>query len=323
MNRKSWINAASLPPDIAMTEVCPRDGFQNISTWIPTEIKTQSIDLLIDAGLKRLEITSFVNPKAIPQMADAGQVVAHVLQRNTRENLGLDIVALVPNLRGAQDAWHAGVRHISYVISASEQHNQANIKRTHADSLAELSAITTARPDMHVTLSMATVFGCPFAGAVSVDTVLRLLSEAVSRGIKDVTLCDTIGVASPVQTGELLSRVRNIHPLLDIGLHLHDTHGMALANTLVALTHGIRRLETAAGGLGGCPFAPGAAGNCATEDTVNMLWRMGVQTGIDQEKLLHAVAFIRQHLQTGITSHLSQARCYREFNFQTGNLCDE
>lgn len=321
MSHTQWIGGAEcgvpLPPSVELTEVCPRDGFQNICDWIPTETKQQAIDLLIDSGLTHFEITSFVNPKAIPQMADAQRIVEHVLRRNEEKGLGLDIVALAPNLRGAENAWNAGVRHISYVISAGEQHNLANINRTHKASLADLAEITSAYPDMHVTLSMATAFGCPFGGAVSPETVLWLLSEALSRGVRDVTLCDTIGVASPRQTGELLAKVRNINPLVDIGLHVHDTHGMALANTLVALTHGVRRIETAAGGLGGCPFAPGAAGNSATEDVANMLWRMGIDTGVDREKLLTAVAFIRQQIQPNLMSHLGQARGYEEFSFWT------
>lgn len=310
---------SSLPEKVSITEICPRDGFQNIKEWIPTELKIQVIDLLIDSGLRNFEITSFVSPKAIPQMADASSIAAHVLQRMKKEKLALDAVALTPNLRGAIAAWEAGIRHISYVISASAAHNKANINRTHQESLNDLSAIVATYPDMHVTLSMSTVFGCPFDGGVPVSQVLWLLEQALERGVRDVTLCDTIGVASPIQTAEIIDAICEQFPTLDIALHMHDTHGMALANILVGLQHGIRRFETAAGGLGGCPFAPGAAGNAATEDVINMMHRMGVKTGVDLELELKASAIIRQHIQQNLMSHLAGSRSYAEHTFWQRN----
>lgn len=304
-----------IPGKVGITEICPRDGFQNIKEWIPTELKIQVIDLLIDSGLRNFEITSFVSPKAIPQMADAASIAAHVLQRIEKEKLPLDAVALTPNLRGATTAWEAGIRHISYVISASAAHNKANINRTHEESFNDLAAITATYPQMHVTLSMSTVFGCPFDGGVPVKQVLWVLEQALARGVRDVTLCDTIGVASPFQTGEILDAIAREFPKLDIALHMHDTHGMALANILVGLQHGVTRFETAAGGLGGCPFAPGAAGNAATEDVVNMMHRMGIETGVDLEKELKASALIREHIQRNLMSHLAGSRSYAEHTF--------
>ncbi len=308
-----------LPDRVTLTEICPRDGFQNIKTWIPSETKLQVIDRLIDAGLRSFEITSFVSPKAIPQMADAADVSAHVLKRIARDNLELDAVALAPNLRGATAAHAAGLSHISYVISASAAHNKANINRTHEESLADLDTIVKTYPGLHVTLSMSTVFGCPFVGAITVEQVLWLIEEGVKRGARDVALCDTIGVANPLQTAVLIDAVRATFPTLEIALHMHDTHGMALANMLVGLQRGVTRFETAAGGLGGCPFAPGAAGNAATEDTVNMLHRMGVATGVDLARHLRAVELIGEKIQPNLMGHLANARSYSEFDFWPKN----
>ena len=305
-----------LPPFVQVTDITGRDGFQNITQWIPTETKIAVLDLIAAAGLTKMEITSFVSPKAVPQMADAAQIVAHV-----RENFPqVAIVALTPNLRGAENAVKTGVPEISYVISASAAHNKANINRTHEESLNDLANITTAFPDLKVNLSMSTVFGCPFDGETPVAQVLWLLEEALERGAKSVSLCDTIGVANPVQVKYVISVLREKHPDIPMALHLHDTHGMGLANTLAALEAGVDRFETAVGGLGGCPFAPGAAGNTSTEDMVNMLHRMGLSTGITLEKLLLAAAIVKEKVNPGISGHLASARTYAEFCFFSAHM---
>ncbi|MCC8193826.1 MAG: hydroxymethylglutaryl-CoA lyase [Deltaproteobacteria bacterium] len=303
----------ALPQSVRITDITGRDGFQNVKTWIPTETKKAVLSQLVEAGVTAMEATSFVSPKAIPQMADAAEIVAHMLENHP----GVTLVALVPNLKGAQRAAECGVRHIAYIISASVAHNKANINRTHEESLADLAAIAEACPGLEITLSMPTVFGCPFTGEVMLDTVLYLLDESLKRGAAKITLCDTIGVANPVQVKHVVRGVLDRFPGRDIGVHLHDTHGMGLANTFAALEMGIDRFETAAGGLGGCPFAPGAAGNTPTEDTVNMLNRMGVRTGIDLEKYLRAVATVKDGVEAPLPGHLHAARTYAEFSFYT------
>jgi len=224
-------------------------------------------------------------------------------------------MALVPNLKGAQSAYTAGIKNVNYVISVSEAHNKANINRTIQASLAELDNIIQALPELHINLSLATTFGCPFNGEVPTKDILQLIQCGVDRGITAVTLCDTIGVANPMQTLGVISEVEQTFPSLSLGVHMHDTHGMGLANTLMAMSLGITRIETAIGGLGGCPFAPGAAGNLATEDLNNMLLRMGIQTGIDSIRYAEEVSFVQQKIQSTLLSHLSKARSYQEFSF--------
>ncbi len=308
------MSGCTMPKTVHVTDITGRDGFQNIKDWIPTELKLQVLDLLVEAGVRKMEGTSFVSPKAIPQMADAVEIAAHMREKHPE----VELVALAPNLRGAQNAVAAGVKEISYVVSVSAAHNKANINRTHEESLADLEAIRAACPDLRVNLSMSTVFGCPFSGEVPIDRVLWLVGESVKRGAASVTLCDTIGVANPAQVHAVLRAVNRDFPALPKALHLHDTHGMGLANTLAALEEGIDRFETAAGGLGGCPFAPGAAGNTSTEDMVNMLQRMGIGTGIDLEKFLMAVAVIKEKINPDIPGRLASARTYSEFCFFKG-----
>ena len=303
----------SLPKKVQVVDITARDGFQNVKEWIPTELKIQVLDQLAAAGVTKVEATSFVSPKAIPQMADAAEIVAHMRERHP----GVALVALAPNLKGAQKAAECGVGEISYVISASAAHNKANINRTHDESLADLAAIVAAYPDMAVNLSMSTVFGCPFDGEVPIKQVLWLLGEALKRGAKTATFCDTIGVGNPLQVQAVIAAVREAYPNLDFALHLHDTHGMGLANTLMALLSGVTRFETAAGGLGGCPFAPGAAGNTSTEDMLNMLHRMGIATGINLKQYLEAVGTVKARINPGIPGRLATARTYEEFCFHT------
>lgn len=300
-----------LPGRIRVTDITARDGFQNIKEWIPTEVKIEIIDALAAAGVTKMEATSFVSPKAIPQMADAAAIIAHM-----REKLPLvKLVALAPNLRGAENAARAGVPEISYIISASPAHNKANINRTHEESLNDLESITRTFPALTVNLSMSAVFGCPFDGEISIKQVVWLLEESVKRGAASVSLCDTIGVGNPVQVKAVVAAVREVFPTLPMALHLHDTHGMGLANTFAALEMGVDTFETAAGGLGGCPFAPGAAGNTSTEDMVNMMHRMGITTGVDLEKLLRAVAIVKEKVNPSIPGRLASARTYAEFCF--------
>ena len=298
----------NLPTEVEIIEVGPRDGFQNVKTQIATKIKLAIIDAMIEAGIGTMEVTSFVHPKAIPQMSDATEVAKHVLEKHS--GTGFRSIALVPNLKGAQTAYDSGLREITYVISVSEKHNLANINRTTKESLTELQNIITAMPDLKVRLGTATSFGCPFQGKINYDAVLSLIEAAVLIGVREVVLCDTIGVAQPLQVYELTKNVRKNFLEIPMVLHLHDTRGMALANTLAAMQAGITSFETSVGGLGGCPFAPGAAGNSATEDLLNMLQSMGIQTNITLKNYLKAVYLVRDHIQKNLTSHMVNACSY-------------
>lgn len=303
--------AEALPASIKVVDITGRDGFQNIREWIPTEVKKLVLDRLTAAGVTKMEATSFVSPKAIPQMADAAEIVAHMQENHPQ----VELVVLAPNLKGVQRAVSCGVKEISYVISVSTSHNKANINRTHQQSLDDLAAIVDAYPDVSINLSMSTVFGCPFEGEIPVPHVLKLIGECLERGAKTMSFCDTIGVANPTQVQDTVTAIRKAFPDLDFALHLHDTHGMGLANTFAALQVGVSRFETAGGGLGGCPFAPGAAGNTSTEDMVNMLQRMHVDTGVNLPRYLEAVATIREKINIGLSGRLAAARTYGEFCF--------
>lgn len=297
-----------LPKRVEIIEVGPRDGFQNIKTPIPTEVKHEVIAAVIAAGVKNIEATSFVHPKAIPQMADAAEVARAAVAR--READGLRLFALVPNLTGARKAYDCGLREVTYVISASERHNLANINRTREQSLQDLAGITAELPGLKIRLAAATSFGCPFAGPVAPGDVFSLIEAGLAAGARSVVLCDTIGVADPLQVHKLCRQFLDAFPGVPVALHLHDTRGMGLANTLAGLEAGITTFETAIGGLGGCPFAPGAAGNTATEDLLNMLRAMGVDTSIDLERYLAAVNIVKEKIQPQLTGHMASACAY-------------
>jgi hydroxymethylglutaryl-CoA lyase len=282
-------------------EVCPRDGFQNINEFIPTETKLKVIDGLVNSGFKKIQVTSFVHPKAVPQMKDAKEIAQTVIEKYPN----VDFTALVPNLFGAKAAYESGIKEISYVISASEAHNKENVRRTIEESFEGLAEIRNRFKDLTLKLDIATAFGCPFLGEVPVSQVLKMIGTALKIGVDYIFLADTIGVANPKQVGETLEAVKDKYPDRDFGLHLHDTRGMGLANVLVAIERGISTFESAAGGLGGCPFAPGAAGNIASEDLVNMLERMDISTGIDLNKLIDTTDFIKEKIKADLTGHLA------------------
>lgn len=284
---------------IRLIEVGPRDGFQNICELIPTQVKLEVIDLLVQAGVQDIMITSFVSPKAIAQMQDAQQVTQACLQRYPQCNLS----ALVPNLRGAQRAVDAGLRELTVVISVSPAHNMANVKRTPEESFEDLKGVLDACPQARVTLDLATVFGCPFLGEIGLDQVERAVQRGYELGIRDVDLCDTIGVAHPAQVRQYVTHLTQKFPQVSFGVHIHDTRNMGMANTLAAIECGITTVQAAIGGLGGCPFAPGASGNTASEDLVYMLHRMGYDTGIDFEKLLAAARYTHKHISGNYSGH--------------------
>ena len=300
-----------LPAKVTITEVGPRDGFQNVKTFIPTADKIAIIEGLIAAGLEKFELTSFVSPKAIPQLADAAEVCQTILAKYGDQIQGS---ALVPNLRGAQSAWDAGIREVACVISVSPSHNRANINRTHDESIADLAKMLESLPGMTVRVDLATAFACPFEGWVQPEAVGALAKRIDQLGVKKIVLADTIGVATPDRVYALSTYMRQNFPKVDLALHLHDTRGMGLSNTLAGLMAGITTFETSIAGLGGCPFAPGAAGNTATEDMVNMMRDMNIATGVSREKLIDVIGLVGEKVDAPINSHLAKAKLYECLN---------
>ena len=283
---------------IDIYEVGPRDGFQNLRTYIPLEEKLKIIDDLVASGIKHIQITSFVSPKAIPQMKDAAEVARICLEKYKN----VDFFALVPNLRGAQTAWEVGIRKISYVVSLSASHNKANINRTHEESCEELRKIMERYPELYVCIDLATAFGCPFEGKVPAEAVAAFMKDYVALGVHEFNLCDTIGVANPRQVREVIHVVRAAYPDLTLQVHIHDTRNMGMVNTLAAIEAGVDRIQSTLGGLGGCPFARGASGNLATEDIVYMLNDMGYDTGINFDELLAASRREKETITDGVFS---------------------
>ena len=269
---------------IDIYEVGPRDGFQSVSEYIPLDTKLRIIDSILDSGIRHVQITSFVSPKAIPQMQDAREI-ASICTGKYPDTL---FFALVPNLRGAQAAWETGIRQVSFVVSLGESHNRANINRTHAESFEELQKILKAYPQLDVCLDLATAFGCPFEGKKNEQEVLAFLRPYIDTGIRTVNLCDTIGIANPAQVRRTISSIQKTYPNLELQIHIHDTRNMGMVNTLAAIECGVSKVQSTLGGLGGCPYAPGASGNLATEDLVFMLSEMGYELGIDLKKLVQA-----------------------------------
>ncbi len=282
---------------IEVYEIGPRDGFQSVRDYIPLQTKLSIIEKIVEAGLKKIQITSFVSPKAIPQMKDAQELTVYCLEHYP----GVELSALVPNLFGAKKAAETGLKNISYVVSLSESHNRANTRRSHEESFEELRKILDELSEMEVCLDLATAFGCPFEGKKMPEEGAAFLRPYVELGIKTVNLCDTIGVANPAQVRETIAVINKKYPDLTLEIHIHDTRNMGMVNTLAAIECGIKTVQSTLGGLGGCPFAPGASGNLATEDLVHMLCEMGYKLGIDEQKLIEAARY-ESHLIDGIYS---------------------
>ncbi|MBN2809405.1 MAG: hydroxymethylglutaryl-CoA lyase [Deltaproteobacteria bacterium] len=288
-----------LPRAVRLVEVAPRDGWQSLVDYIPTEIKVELIDDLADCGFKEIEISSFVSPKAIPQLKDAGAVF-----RAIKRQPGLITAALVPNLRGLEPALAAGVDKIVFFISASNTHNRKNLGCAQKETLLEIQTMQQHLPDnLARRVSISNVFGCPYEGDIAFAAVVELVESLIGIGLLEITLCDTLGVATPDQVYNVSARLQELWPKVDFGLHLHDSCGRALACVIAGLQAGIDRYDTAAGGLGGCPYAPGAAGNLATEDLLFCLERMGIKTGIDSQALL-AVARRQARITRSSGSHM-------------------
>ena len=287
--------ASNSSPDVLISECGPRDGLQIIKQVMATEDKLHWIDALYAAGLREIEVCSFVPPKLMPQMADAAVVVEHALTLP-----GLTVLTLVPNLRGAEAALAAGAHKLTIPVSASEAHSLANVHKTRAQMVEEVRRIVQLRnecaPHMAIEANVSVAFGCTLQGPVPEDDVVRLTGELVAAGVDDSGLSDTVGYANPVQVKRLFKRV-----MAEIGgrtgaAHMHNTRGLGIANCLAAYEVGVRIFDSSLCGLGGCPHSPGASGNVVTEDLVFMFESMGVSTGIDMVKLIAAREVVKSGL---------------------------
>lgn len=282
-----------LPDKVRIREVAPRDGFQSWPEFVPTEIKLEVIKAVKAAGVTEFETTAFVSPKAVPQMADAGDVIKAAPRQ------GATHAALVPNLRGAENAVAAGVDQLNVVISASEAHNMANFRRPIADSMAALEPIfqLAHKNNVGVIGAVAVAFGCPFSGEVPVADVVKLIETYVNYGSEAIALGDTTGMATPLRIQQMVGALQDRFPDKPLSLHLHNNRGTGMANLLAGLQAGVTMFDAALGGIGGCPNVPQASGNLPTEDVVCMLEDMGVDTGINLEVLLEAARFLEKCLK--------------------------
>jgi hydroxymethylglutaryl-CoA lyase len=292
-----------LPPDVTLYEVGPRDGLQNESRMVPTDDKVKLIDALSLTGLRAIEITSFVNPKWIPQLADGGEVSRRIVRQPN-----LVYSALVPNRQGLDAAIASGMKEVAVFMSASETHNKKNINKTIAQTLSAFrdTVPPALAAGLRVRAYVSTVYGCPYEGAVDPGKAVELARALRELGCYQISLGDTIGVANPRQVRDVLSRVFAEIPKPEIAVHFHDTRGTALANILVSVEMGITTVDAALGGLGGCPYAPGASGNVATEDVVYMLEGMGVHTGVDLDRLVDCA-----RLASTLVGHEVPSKYYR------------
>ena len=288
-----------LPKKVQIKEVGPRDGLQNENQFISTDKKIEWINLLSNTGLSYIEITSFVNPKWIPQLKDAVEVA-----KSIKRNKNITYAALVPNMKGLESALEANVDEVSVFMSASESHNKKNINKTIDETFPVLKEVIdeAKRANKTVRGYLSTVFGCPYEGEVDENKVIDICINLFDMGIDELSLGDTIGVANPKQVEQFLLKIESYFPKEKIALHFHDTRGMALANILVAINLGYTIFDSSLGGLGGCPYAKGASGNVATDDLVYMLHEMGIETGIDFNSLLEAGAFIQKELDKFLPS---------------------
>ncbi|OGK87253.1 MAG: hydroxymethylglutaryl-CoA lyase [Candidatus Rokubacteria bacterium GWA2_73_35] len=297
-----------LPARVTICEVGPRDGFQIEPEFIPTDQKVEVVDLLSAAGVPRIEVTSFVHPKVVPALRDAEEVVARIRRRP-----GTRYAALVPNEKGAVRAVDAGVDAIHTVLSASESHNLANVNMTVAESIEKLRGVmqVAERARAHVACGISTSFGCPFEGDVPLARLESVVGRLVDIGARAIGLADTTGMANPRQVGEVLGHLMPRFPGIEWTLHTHDTRAMAIPNVLAALACGVTHVDASIGGLGGCPFAPGASGNVCSEDLVHCLHAMGVETGIDLDRLLAVSRRVQEIVGRTLPGQVVKAGTFR------------
>lgn len=280
-----------LPAMVQIREVGPRDGLQAEKNFVPTAAKIEMINRIFNCRIQLIEATSFVNPRAIPQLSDAEAVVAGI-----NRPAGSVVSALVGNQRGVQRAIRSRIDEVQVVISASEAHNQRNVNMRISESLQQLEEVVpkARQANIVVRAAIATAFGCPFEGQIPLKQIFWLTDKFRDLGIEQITLADTAGLGDPLLVGRLVGEVWNRHPSLQLALHFHDTRGLGLANSLAGLQAGVTIMEASLGGLGGCPFIPRATGNIATEDLVFMCSRMGVETNISLDRILDSARWLEK-----------------------------
>lgn len=298
----------SLPKEVTIIEVGPRDGLQNEKNQVETEVKLKFIKQLKEAGITEMELTSFVSPKWVPQMKDAKEIM-------TRADLAERSIVLTPNAKGVELAQDAGAKSLAVFVGVSNTFNKKNINRTTAESVEALTPVILKLKEENafVRACISTAFYCPYEGKIEVDDVIELCRQFVALGVDELSVADTIGMANPVESYELFTRLRQSFPSVLLTAHFHDTRKMALANIFAALQAGVDRFDSSAGGLGGCPFAKGATGNVATEDVVNMLNSLKIATGIHLDTLYHAIDTIAPHvshpIETGMYRLYQNEKC--------------
>src|SRR4029450_13282467 len=292
------------PKKVVLTEVGPRDGLQNEKANVGTVAKVNYIDMLTDAGFAQIEVTSFVNPKWVPQMADAWEVYKKIHKKK-----GARYIALVPNPKGMEKALTAHVEAIAVFTAASETFAKKNINMSIDESIETFKAVVDAAKASNIWVRgyVSTCFGCPYEGSVLPAKVVEVAEKLLKLGIDELSLGDTIGVATPTRVWELIALVKKKCPIDKIALHFHDTRGTALANVLAGLQSGVSKFDSSTGGLGGCPYAPGAAGNVATEDLVYMLNGMNIETGVNLDKVVEASRKISQLVGSPLPSRYLQS----------------
>lgn len=294
---------SDLPARISVREVGPRDGLQNEDP-VPTKAKIELVDALSRTGVRRIEAVSFVHPRAIPQMADADDVWTGI-----KRDPDITYSALVPNLRGAIRALDAGCLEIEVVVSASDTHNLANVNRTTAQSLDEIAQIIALahERDARCYVTVSTAWGCPYEGEVPIERVVKVAQRAVADGADGLSYGDTTGMATPTRVVEIVGETRMAMPDTALNLHFHNTRGTGLANVLAALQLGVTDFDASVGGLGGCPYAPGASGNIATEELVYMVEDMGVDTGIDLDAMIEVATAAEKLVEHTLPSQVLRA----------------
>jgi hydroxymethylglutaryl-CoA lyase len=290
--RRELAGIMHVPSHVKIREVAPRDGFQSLRDFIPTDQKVQIIEAVSQAGVCEIEATSFVSPKAVSHLRDAAELMARVPRK------GNTYAALVPNFKGAQNAVHSGVDKLVVVISATESHNQENIRRSIKESLDDLDSIFTMAKESNVAVmgAIAVSFGCPYQGDVPEEDIFKIVKEYLERGATAIILADTTGMGTPARVDRMVREFQSVFPGTDYVLHFHNNRGTAMANLFAAILAGATSFDTSLGGIGGCPYVPQAAGNLPTEDVVYMLEDMGIRTGIDLEGIIRAAQLLEKIL---------------------------
>ena len=297
-----------MPTRIFFNEVVTRDGFQNEPAFVETADKVALIDELSQCGFAKIEVTAFVSPKAIPMLRDAEEVMGRITRR-----AAVQYTALVPNVRGAERALEARADELNLVMSVSQTHNLANLRMTREKSFAAIKEVVTqVNGQVPINVSLSTAFGCPMQGQIELNEVMDWARRFADLGVRGLTLCDTTGMANPRQVRLLADAVVSSLGRLELTMHFHNTRGMGLANVLAAVESGITSFDGSLGGLGGCPYAPGASGNICTEDTIHMLQTMGLETGVDLERVIHLARAL-----PGLVGHPTPGQLA-----QAGRACD-